>query len=122
MLGDGLEAALTEGAPADALVLDRQQLAGDVVVPVDDADLVAQRATRASVKRLLVAGRELVRDGRFVTLDLPAMQADLNAEVRQGAEGFAAWRQVTDAWRDTLAQAYGAGLHRAGDAQWPAAG
>jgi len=120
VLGDRLETALTEGAPADALVLDRRRLMADVVVPVADADIVAQRATRAVVQGLWVAGREVVRDGRLATLDLPALQAELDAEVRRGAEGFAAWRQVTDAWRDVLARAYGAGLHRRGDAPWPA--
>jgi len=52
----------------------------NVVVPVADADIVAQRATRAPLRSLLVAGREVVRDGRLITLDLPALQAELDAE------------------------------------------
>src|SRR5208283_1879473 len=65
--GDG---ALRIGAPADIVVLDL-----DAVMPVEPVDLLFARATAAHVDRLIVAGRDVVRDGKLATVDLDAAEA-----------------------------------------------
>ena len=74
--------ALEVGAPADILILDLDRLDRDAVMPVEPVDLVFARATAAHVETLIVAGREVVRDGRLVNLDLEATEAALRQDYR----------------------------------------
>ncbi|WP_270934968.1 amidohydrolase family protein [Falsiroseomonas oryzae] len=112
-LGGGRDAApLTPGATADLLVLRRD--AGDVILPAEEPALLAARATRAHVRRLVVAGRDVVRDGRLVSFDLPGAAAELDAQVRAGAAEARAWREVSRRYADGLRAFYAAGLHRQG--------
>ena len=87
--------ALQVGAPADILVLDLDRLDRDAVMPVAPVDLLFARATMAHVARLLVAGREIVRDGRLTRVDLDATQAALResyrAKMPAKAPFLAAW-------------------------------
>ncbi|MCR0985584.1 amidohydrolase family protein [Roseomonas populi] len=106
------DTALLPGGPADAMVLDRTGLAADLLVEVPDMALVAQRAARQSLRHLVVAGREVVRDGRLTGLDLAAVQAELDAQARHGAEGYSSWLDAVAPWRDALRGFYEAGMHR----------
>jgi cytosine/adenosine deaminase-related metal-dependent hydrolase len=111
----GVKAApLATGAPADLLELDRAGFAGDVVVPVEDANLLAHRATSRHIRRLVVAGRDLVWDGTVLGIDLPGVERELDAQVRQGAAAFTSWQQAIGGFRARLQQFYAADLHRAG--------
>ncbi|MGA2043014.1 MAG: amidohydrolase family protein [Roseiarcus sp.] len=87
--------ALQVGAPADILVLDLDRLDRDAVMPVAPVDLLFARATMAQVARLIVAGREIVRDGRLTRVDLDATQAALResyrAKMPAKAPFLAAW-------------------------------
>ena len=89
--------ALEAGAPADILILDLDRLDRDAVMPVEPVDLVFARATAAHVETLIVAGREVVRDGRLVTADLDATEAALRRDYRAKIGSRAAF---LDAWRD----------------------
>ena len=89
--------ALETGAPADVLVLDLDRLDRDAVMPVEPVDLVFARATAAHIETLIVAGREVVRDGRLVTVDLDATEAALRQDYRAKIGSRAAF---LDAWRD----------------------
>ena len=109
---DGAQTLLQVSAPADFMVLDRSALAQDLVLDVDDEMLVALRATKASMRHLFVDGREVVRDGVLQGFDLPALQAELMAQVRHGAPAYRDWRQVTAAWAGTLREVYMGALHR----------
>ena len=110
-LGGGRDSTpLTPGAAADLLVLRRD--ADDILIPAEEPALLAQRATRAHVRRLVVAGREVVRDGAPTGLDLPAAAAELDAQVRAGAEGARAWREVARRYAEGLRAFYAAGLYR----------
>ncbi len=104
--------ALQPGAAADFVLLDRSALVFDQVLEVEDAALVAHRATRAHLRQLVVDGRPIVRDGVLLGLDLPALQAELTAQVRHGASAYRDWREVTAVWAQVLRQAYTGGLHR----------
>ena len=96
--GDG---ALSVGAPADILVLDLDALDRDRVMPVEPIDLVFARASAAHLARLIVAGEEIVRDGRPARVDLDAAQAALRHEYRgrmaSRAPFLEAWRHVEPA-------------------------
>jgi cytosine/adenosine deaminase-related metal-dependent hydrolase len=95
----GEDTALAVGGAADVMLLDRRPLAADLVLESPDAALVAQRATRASLRHLVVAGRMVVRDGALTGLDLPAVQAELDAQARHGAPEYRGWRDATAPWR-----------------------
>jgi cytosine/adenosine deaminase-related metal-dependent hydrolase len=111
VLGGGRDAVpLVSGAAADLLVLHRD--AADLLLPAEEPALLAQRATRGHVRRLVVAGREVVRDGRLTGLDLDAARAELDAQVRLGVPEAAAWRAVAQRYAAGLRAFYGAGLQR----------
>jgi cytosine/adenosine deaminase-related metal-dependent hydrolase len=113
VLGGGRDATLlAPGAAADLLVLRRD--AEDVLIPAEEPALLAQRATRAHVRRLVVAGREVVRDGRLTGLDLDAARAELDAQVRVGAAEARAWREVARRYAAGLRAFYAASLQRGG--------
>jgi cytosine/adenosine deaminase-related metal-dependent hydrolase len=76
---------LTPGAPADILALDWQKLDEDRLRPdLDPLDLVFARSTARHIKELIVAGKSIVRDGRVLGIDFPAMREDLLARFRHG--------------------------------------
>ena len=80
---DALGGRIAPGAPADLLVLDLAAMTQDLVSPDEDPmTVILTRATRRHIRRLMVAGRTVVSDGRCVTVDLPAMEATLIAEAR----------------------------------------
>ncbi len=109
----GIEAGagISAGAEADLLVLDYAKLSKDVIVDLDPAHLVARRATAAHVKHLLVAGREVSRDGRLMSLDLGEVHSELNRQARRGAHDFEDWSAVSSRLQRRLRQFYEAGLH-----------
>lgn len=107
-------APLAAGTPADLLELDRTAFAGDCVVEVEDARLLAHRATARHIERLVVAGREVVRSGQVLGIDLPEVERELDAQVRHGAADYASWQQVSAGFRTRMRDFYAAGLHRGG--------
>lgn len=110
--GDAASMVLAAGGAADVMVLDRKALASDLVLESPDEALVAQRATRGTMRQLFVAGREVVRNGALTGLDLPALQAELDSQARHGSDGYRGWRDATSSWRDALHAFYFAGMHR----------
>jgi cytosine/adenosine deaminase-related metal-dependent hydrolase len=102
--------ALSVGEPADILVLDLDALDRDAILPVEPVDLVFARASAAHVAQLIVAGREIVRDGRLTRVDLDAAQAALRREYRSKTPSRApfleAWGDlepaVAEHYRDSL--------------------
>jgi cytosine/adenosine deaminase-related metal-dependent hydrolase len=101
---------LSVGEPADILVLDLDALDRDAILPVEPVDLVFARASAAHVAQLIVAGREIVRDGRLTRVDLDAAQAALRREYRSKTPSRApfleAWGDlepaVAEHYRDSL--------------------
>jgi cytosine/adenosine deaminase-related metal-dependent hydrolase len=112
--GIGAGNGIAKGAEADLLVLDYAAISKDVVVDVDAAHLVARRATAAHVKHLVVSGREVSRNGRLTSLDLPEVQAELDRQTRSGASDFNEWSAVSSRLQARLRQFYEAGLHYCG--------
>jgi cytosine/adenosine deaminase-related metal-dependent hydrolase len=74
------------GAPADLLLLDWDALAAELIEPnVPPLHLLLAKATHRHVKSLFVGGREIVRDGTLITIDLSALEAELLAALRRAA-------------------------------------
>ena len=90
--------ALKVGEPADILVLDLDRLDRDAIMPVAPVDLVFARATMAHVASLIVGGREIVRDGRVLGVDLDAAHAGLRenylAAMPSRAPFLSAWASL----------------------------
>ena len=93
------------GAPADLIVFDWNALAGDVVsTRTSEADLILARANHSHIRSVIAGGREIVKDGRILGLDLPAIEAALIAQARAGMA-------ASDAFLPTLERYQGA-VHR----------
>ena len=75
---------VTRGARADLVVLDYAGTREDILISdEDELDVVLTRATSHNVRNLLVAGREIVRDGRLIDLDLADTERELMERARQ---------------------------------------
>jgi cytosine/adenosine deaminase-related metal-dependent hydrolase len=98
--------ALRVGEPADMLVLDLDRLDRDAIMPVAPVDLVFARATMAHVARLIVGGREIVREGRVTTVDLDAAQAALRESYRARMPSRAPFLAAWDSLEAGAAQFY----------------
>jgi cytosine/adenosine deaminase-related metal-dependent hydrolase len=102
--------ALSIGAPADILVLDLDALDRDAVMAVEPIDLVFARATAAHVARLMVAGREIVRDGRLTGIDLQAAEGALRRQYREKMRSRAPFLEAWSHLEPTVAEHYRGGL------------
>ena len=102
---------LAPGAPADLLELDRTY-AADIVVPFEDGPVLLQRATARAIRRMVVAGRPVLEGGVLQGIDLPGIEAELDAQVRHGAGEYLNWQAAIAGLHDRLGAFYAAGLHR----------
>lgn len=98
--------ALRVGEPADILVLDLAKLDRDAIMAVAPVDLVFARATQAHVERLIVAGREIVRDGRLTGVDLEATQESLRQSYRDALPGRAPFLKAWGPLEASVARYY----------------
>ena len=86
---------LASGQPADLLLLDWNAIDDDRLRDdLDPLDLLFARTNSRHVHELIVAGRSVVRDGRVLGVDYPAMRDTLMAQLRSamarsGAFAFA---------------------------------
>ena len=105
---------LESGAPADIVVLDYEAMAFDVIDDmIDPLDVVLTRATARHVKSVYVRGREIVRDGRVLGVDLPAIEREVIAQGRAHAGNMRRLRPVLERSQQTLKSFYQSGGHRA---------
>lgn len=71
------------GAPADLLLLDWAALSAELIEPdVPPFELVLAKGVNQYVKGLVVAGRDVMKDGKVTGVDLPALEAELLATLR----------------------------------------
>ncbi len=74
---------IVPGAPADLLALDYAAMTADCVHDdIDPMDILLGRMKAGHVRHLIVAGREVVRDGGCVTVDALALEQELTASGR----------------------------------------
>jgi len=112
VLGNDGGGLLAAGAPADILTIDYGAMMHDVLSDRHDPVVnLMTRATRKYIKRLIVAGRVIVKNGQCVSVDLPGLESELNGQAR------AAWAllppddQATAQMRRAVRRYYGCGCH-----------
>jgi len=74
---------IAEGESADLLLLDLKQLDRDRIMAVNPQDYLFCRATAAHIKKMYVAGQEVVSEGEVIGVDLPALEEQLRHEFRE---------------------------------------
>jgi cytosine/adenosine deaminase-related metal-dependent hydrolase len=95
------------GAPADLIVLDWNSIAGDVVsTRASEADLILAGANRSHILSVIAGGREIVRDGRILGLDLPSIEAELIAQARAGMPASDAFLPALERYQDAVHRFY----------------
>ena len=112
----GIEAGkgIASGEPADLMTIDYSKISSDVFMHLDEAALLARRATSHHLKRLVVAGRTVVDGGSLTGIDLESVHNEMNAQVRRGMPEFQSWQQVATRFREKMKVYYGSGMHRCG--------
>jgi len=115
IVGEDGGGVIAPGAPADILVLDAAAMLPDACGrEVEVMDLLLTRMTKRHVSTLMVAGREIVRDARCVSVDLPALEAELHAQARAAAATAPVDRAYLARLQAAVADFYRAGGHKAG--------
>jgi cytosine/adenosine deaminase-related metal-dependent hydrolase len=75
--------ALAGGEPADILLIDWDALDDDrLVADLDPLALLFARVTARHIRELIVAGRPVVRAGRVLGVDYPALREEMRARMR----------------------------------------
>jgi len=85
---DEVVGVLAPGAAADIVLLDLSALTaavGDEHGDDDVHELAAQRARRQHVSDVVIGGRELVRDGRYLPHELGELEQELRDQVRESS-------------------------------------
>jgi cytosine/adenosine deaminase-related metal-dependent hydrolase len=107
--------SIEPGAPADFVLLDYDALAYDAMDGmVDELDMILTRACNRFVARVYVAGREIVRDGKLLGIDLDAFERELVARARSQRDYVERIRPVLQRSQATLGAFYESGEHRGG--------
>ena len=77
---------LKPGAAADFVTLDLDRLDRDAIMDVDPLQLLFARGNAALVRDVVVDGRTIVREGKVVGVDLPAIERELRGMYREGVQ------------------------------------
>ena len=96
------------------MVLDYDAIAEDVLLDglTPESDLLLGRATRRHVRSVVAAGREIVRDGEPVGVDLPALERELFAQAAHAMPDRLELLPLLRRFQDALRGYYRAGRHR----------
>ncbi len=112
VIGEDGGGRIAPGAPADILELDYAAMTPDVLAEdADPTNVLLTRATRKHIRRLIVGGRVIVADGRCVTVDRPALEAELIAEARRSWSAAPPDDAATAAMKRAVRRYYGCGCH-----------
>lgn len=103
------------GEPADLLVLDWDAVDDDALFPdIDPLALLLARAHGGHIQEVYIGGRQIVAEGKVVTVDEAGMRAELIAQVRASLRDnpeAARWRVVLDALSEDLGPFYNKGVY-----------
>ena len=91
---------LAPGCAADLMVLDLRRVDEDfgLIPGLDPTAPLMARASSACIRAVIAGGRVVVRNGKAVGVDEPAIRQELSARTRAAIEADRGWRE----WRDTL--------------------
>jgi 5-methylthioadenosine/S-adenosylhomocysteine deaminase len=95
------------GAPADLLVLDWAKLSAELIEDVPPLDLLLAKARQEHVRHLFVAGRQVVRDGAVTGVDLPRLEGQLLAQLRNARDTTADIRAAMPELKASIGAHYG---------------
>jgi len=103
---------IAEGRPADLVVLDYKGLARDLMEGlVDEAEVVLARATQRHVRTVYVGGRKVLDEARLLTLDLQALEAELERQIFRSNERLFGARRALQAYQTALTRFYAERRH-----------
>jgi cytosine/adenosine deaminase-related metal-dependent hydrolase len=85
---------LAPGAAADFVAIDLDRLDRDAIMPVDPLQLLFARGNASLVRDVVVDGRTIVREGKVVGVDLPAIEQELRGMYRAGVKQFGRLKQA----------------------------
>jgi cytosine/adenosine deaminase-related metal-dependent hydrolase len=101
------------GAPADLVLLDYDAMAYDVIDDMaDELEVLLTRARNRYVDTLIVAGREVVRGGRVLGVDVESIEREVLAQARASRDYMRNISPVLKRSQATLAQFYASGGHK----------
>jgi cytosine/adenosine deaminase-related metal-dependent hydrolase len=106
---------LTPGMAADIVTLDYAAMSGDVIEGMlDESDLVLARGTAHHVVSLIVAGREVVRDGEVVGVDVRAIATEVTAQIKAQKNTLVSQRRIVETYQGALRRYYASRQHVCG--------
>jgi cytosine/adenosine deaminase-related metal-dependent hydrolase len=102
-----------EGAAADLVVLDYNAMAYDELDGfTDEFDVLVTRAANRFVAHVYVAGKEIVRDGKLLGIDLEAAEKELLMQARASRQHMENIRPVLQRSQKTIEAFFRSGGHR----------
>jgi cytosine/adenosine deaminase-related metal-dependent hydrolase len=100
------------GAAADMLLLDWASLNNESLrEDINPYDLLFSRATARHIREVIIGGRTIVRDGRVLGVDLPAIRREVLSRMRSGMKENAALISALSTLDDAIAHHYVSDSH-----------
>ena len=110
--GENSFGAIEPGAPADILVLDYEAIAADVIDGIlDPLIVVLARATTRHVLDLYVHGRQIVAEGKVLTVPLEELEGKLAAQIREVGPQMRELRPLIERYQKCLRTFYAKRCH-----------
>jgi 5-methylthioadenosine/S-adenosylhomocysteine deaminase len=104
--------ALAPGMKADVAVLDYGAMSADVVEGLlDEAVLILARGSTRHVRSLIVAGRQVLEDGRVLGVDIDMLQRELVQQIASQKAALRLKQPLIGRYQDALRRFYRSGLH-----------
>ena len=95
------------GSAADMLLLDWAALNEDGIrEDIDPINMLFSRATARHIREVIVAGRTIVRDGRILGIDLPAVRQEVLSQMRSGMAKNATFMSALSTLDEAVAHHY----------------
>jgi cytosine/adenosine deaminase-related metal-dependent hydrolase len=113
IVGEDGGGRIAAGAPADVAILDLAAMSTDVLEGASPPlDVLLTRMTKAYLRGLIVAGRAIVADGRCITVDRAALEAELLDQARAGWSRNPPDLAALGRLQGALRRYYACGCHR----------
>ena len=79
----------------------------------EELDIILTRAGNRYIDRVIVAGREIVRGGKVLGIDMDAVEKEVLAQARAAGDDMRQLKPVLDRSTATLDEFYRSGKHAA---------
>lgn len=106
---------LRPGMAADIVTLDYASISASTINGLlDDAELVFARGTAKHVRSLIVAGRQVVMDGKVQGVDLPSVEAELARQMQMQNAAIADQAKIISTYQENIRRYYLSRMHLCG--------